>query len=936
MARSPHTLTPDLSVIDCRHLPLRHVGYSRAAADQPVQRRVTLSRHDLTRQSRRDWDPRLFERLDQGSEASPNQLALSSLSGRPLLGESSDAGWLLTLPGEAGQATQRWDSRASHWHTEHDELLRPVLTRESTAGQAPRVAERFTYARQPGRNGRGRLVRHDDDGGSRRVDAYSLSGQEQRQTRHFLASPDLPDWPVACADRDALLEPGKGAATTCVHGPLQDVLEQTDALGNRQVLRFTADGAPYSLTLHLANASEHVLLSNACYNAFGQIEAQTAGNGVSSHCEYDPASGRLCRLGTRRPGRGALLQDLHYTYDPVGNLVHTEDRSQPVRHFANQRVDPVDTFRYDSLYQLVEATGREAAGALVGPQLPDLAPNPGDTSRLLNYSQHYTYDASGNLLTLRHVGQNPYTRSMAVAEQSNHAVPAPGDPLTAFDANGNLRELAPGQPLHWNAHNQLHGTRQASRDDGPDDDEHYRYGGDGLRVRKVANRLVSGRVQRSETRYLPGLELHARPGEAFAVITAQAGRCSLRCLVWSEGSPDGIDNPQLRYSLGDRHDSSVLELDGEARIISHEGYYPFGGTAWWAARSALDASYKTRRYSGKERDASGLYDYGLRYYAPWLLRWINPDPAGDVDGLNRYRFVRNNPATLSDPQGLNPEDRAYRVEPFSRYPMAPHSGNTLDPFDTRTLHLNADGKLAELVYDTQWSVKGYLDHGAANQIGDILRSGYKSMAYGELLRREVSDDVSLMERAAHAMAARAGYCDEFAAVGLLLLGSSPRWSGTPLYLAQKPGHTFVEVGDGREADPLIMDPWVMFPAVHHRSQSLDVATNLLSYTPSMPGDPNFHISRTQVDFLHETLYSGPIDLTPDTVAPDVEAGIRGGFIFSQWSAMQDPQAVTYWSQGGESDAAGVPEPFWNRLQATLGHDLRIRDVPGVLDRLLRI
>jgi RHS repeat-associated protein len=59
------------------------------------------------------------------------------------------------------------------------------------------------------------------------------------------------------------------------------------------------------------------------------------------------------------------------------------------------------------------------------------------------------------------------------------------------------------------------------------------------------------------------------------------------------------------------------------------------------------------RYSGKERDATRLYYYGFRYYAPWLQRWINPDPAGEVDGLNRYRFVRNNPLNHSDKWGLN-------------------------------------------------------------------------------------------------------------------------------------------------------------------------------------------------------------------------------------------------------------------------------------------
>jgi RHS repeat-associated protein len=45
----------------------------------------------------------------------------------------------------------------------------------------------------------------------------------------------------------------------------------------------------------------------------------------------------------------------------------------------------------------------------------------------------------------------------------------------------------------------------------------------------------------------------------------------------------------------------------------------------------------------KERsDSSGLCYYGARYLAPWLTRWINPDSAGAVDGLNLYIYVGNN------------------------------------------------------------------------------------------------------------------------------------------------------------------------------------------------------------------------------------------------------------------------------------------------------
>ncbi|WP_175650702.1 RHS repeat-associated core domain-containing protein [Pseudomonas sp. Marseille-P9899] len=659
MRSATHLHTPDLSVGDSLGRPLRQVAYCRDTPEQAVERRVTLSRYDAAGQWSRQWDPRLFQRLDQDDSVPPSQALLSSLSGKPLWLESADAGWRLTLFGDAGQPLENWDSRDSHWHTEYDALLRPVLIGETAAGQPARVAERFSYggSEESANNRCGRLLRHDDEAGSRMIPGYSLGGAEQGEIRHFLTDLDLSDWPAAIGERDALLEPGDGARTDFLHGPLGDVLEQTDALANRHSSRFNLAGELASITLRLEDGSEHELLSDVGFNAFGQIETQTAGNGVISLAHYDPADGRLQRLSASRPERGAL-QDLIYAYDRVGNVLRIEDLSLPVSHFSNQKIDPVSTFRYDSLYRLVEATGREAAGALISPELPPLTPAPGDTSRLLNYRQHYEYDASGNLLSLKHIGWQAYTRHMAVADDSNHALPwvdsiAPENPRAGFDGNGNLLHLHAGQPLRWNARNQLHSTRQVAREGGEHDEEHYRYGGDGLRVRKVTTRLVGGRQTRSEVRYLPGLELRNRNGERLSVINVQAGRCAVRGLHWLEGKPDSIETPQLRYSLGDHLDSSTLELNDQARIISHEGYYPFGGTAWWAAHSAVEAGFKVRRYAGKERDASGLYDYGLRYYAPWLARWINPDPAGDVDGLNLFCMVANNPITLTDHQGLS-------------------------------------------------------------------------------------------------------------------------------------------------------------------------------------------------------------------------------------------------------------------------------------------
>ncbi|PVF10733.1 hypothetical protein DBO95_28785, partial [Yersinia pestis] len=73
--------------------------------------------------------------------------------------------------------------------------------------------------------------------------------------------------------------------------------------------------------------------------------------------------------------------------------------------------------------------------------------------------------------------------------------------------------------------------------------------------------------------------------------------------------------------------------------------------------NTVEAKYKTVRYSGKERDATGLYYYGYRYYQPWLGRWLSADPAGTIDGLNLYRMVRNNPIRWRDNNGLLTEEQ---------------------------------------------------------------------------------------------------------------------------------------------------------------------------------------------------------------------------------------------------------------------------------------
>lgn len=662
-----HLDTPTLQVSDARGLPVRTVQFHRRETDDPIDTRVTAQRYDAVGRLLASRDPYLFGLAQTDASTPFNVQQVLSFSSSALLTDSVDAGWRVALHAEAGQGVETWDGRGSHSQNEYDELLRLVAAREQGADVPLHTLERFTYADASSESALhnlcGLLVRHDDPAGTLQTHDAGLTGNVLSHTRRFLLATDAPDWPLPIADREALLEPGDGATTLCAFTASGEALNQTDAMGNVQSFGYTRAGQLKEARLTLAGEGQpaRLLVSDLHYNALGQIERETAGNGVITRHLQDKANSRLTELSAHKAD-GTPLQRLHYLYDAVGNVLSIEDAAQPIRFFNNQRIEPIKTYRYDTLDQLIEATGSEARTGSGGPALPDLQPLPLDPGQIAHYTQTFHYDSGGNLLDLVHVGAQAQGRTLTRAKYSNHCLPErEGRPPTeaeladGFDANGNLRELQAGQRLNWDLRNQLREVRPVVREDTEDDRECYVYDGSGQRVRKVRSSVTNARTILCEVRYLPGLEIrsHGGTGEVLHVINVSTGSNSTQVLHWVVNQPDEIAQDQLRYSLNDQIKSSTLELDQQADVISWEWYYAFGGTARWAGRNSIEAKYKTVRYSGKERDASGILYYGLRYYAPWLQRWINPDPAGYTDGMNLYSMVSNSPIVYYDNQGRN-------------------------------------------------------------------------------------------------------------------------------------------------------------------------------------------------------------------------------------------------------------------------------------------
>jgi len=663
MSASLHQFTPSLTAIDPRGLGVRQVAYHRSTPLQVPEARISRQVFGASGLLLEQWDPRLGELRQPGAQ--PNQARHYSLSGQPLLTRSIDAGWRVMWRGGAGQLLDVWDGRRSHQQHQYDHLMRPMAVFERTDEETRlRCVERLTYA--PGtldaaqRNACGRVIRHDDPAGTVFHEHFDLSGRPLSVARRF-CNTEAVDWPLPEGDRHLQLE-AQSHLTTWHYNAAGDQLVRTDAKDNRLEHAYGIDGQLAATWLVAKGGRRQLLIGQRRYTAEGQIESERAGNGVVTQTRYSEADGRI--LGMTSRVENTLLQDLAYRYDRVGNVVTVTDSAQPVRWSSNTRIDPVQAYRYDTLYQLVEASGRENSGnAPRGASSAMVTFGTADDSLMRLYVRHYSYDAGGNLTRWRHAPSSGsgYTHTMVVASGSNHAVFSGASPGlgSGFDANGNLDRLTEGQPMHWNARNQLARVVQVLRDEAANDAESYVYDSAGARAIK-RRRYQAHLVQHiEEVRYLPGLEIrrNSATGEQLNVVNADIGGQSVRILHWERHPKARLPTTQLRFSLRDHLGSSTLELDENGQLLSQEGYYPYGATAWWAAKSAIEASYKTQRYSGKERDASGLYYYGLRYYAPWLMRWINPDPAGAEGGWNLYAMLGGNPVSQVDPQGTTPTRR---------------------------------------------------------------------------------------------------------------------------------------------------------------------------------------------------------------------------------------------------------------------------------------
>jgi RHS repeat-associated protein len=460
-----------------------------------------------------------------------------------------------------------------------------------------------------------------------------------------------------------------------------------------------------------SSATQH-FVKDINYNAKGQREYIEYGmeeeNRVWTTYEYDDETFRLVHMQTKRKRHGRseeeLLQDLYYTYDPIGNILHIRDGAQQEFFVKGGWVEPSTDYKYDAIYRLTEVKGREYLGIRNGSpnppeptsytDYPRVGLNLNDPNFLGTYHEKYTYDSVGNVEETDHDGTDPsnpgWTRSYNYNEnslieggrQSNRLSSTAVRGITysyTYDAHGNTITMphfdhrdSAMPSLHWDFNDQL---RMVDLDGGGK--VYYAYDGDSQRVRKVHEHNNGSIIE--ERIYLGNsYEIYRKNKVSRLVlerdtiyVMAENERIALvETRTEDLENRDRAPRQLIRYQYGNHLGSSCLEIDHEADIVSYEEYYVYGSTSFQALRRNTEVNPKRYRYANNERDdESGLYYQGARYYAPWLGRWISCDPAQLVDGINLYQYVNGNPVSLVDKQGTQSARRP--AVPPPRHPAPP-------------------------------------------------------------------------------------------------------------------------------------------------------------------------------------------------------------------------------------------------------------------------
>ncbi len=365
-------------------------------------------------------------------------------------------------------------------------------------------------------------------------------------------------------------------------------------------------GVLSSIQDYTGNVNGPVLWNLNLLDARANAVSETYGNGLWLQNAFDPLTGEARARQAGTGGQASNVQNLAYLWDKAGNLQNRQDLRQGL----------TESFTYDALDRLTNASGPGAQSLSVG------------------------YDALGNVTSRSDVGSYGYH---AVRK---HAVVSAGSNSYTYDANGNMATRN-GSTLTWTSDN-LPASLSASGYTAS-----FNYAPDRSRWRQVSTYAGATETTIYVGGLLEKLTTSVRVHWKHRIPTPSG---EVQVIRRSDGTTDTF------YVTTDHLGSTEAVMDGSGAILARESFGAWGARRGsnWSSSTPPDwtgiANTTRRGYTGHEAlDNILLVHMNGRVYDPAIGRFLSADPyVNGIDasqGWNRYAYVNNGPLRYVDPSG---------------------------------------------------------------------------------------------------------------------------------------------------------------------------------------------------------------------------------------------------------------------------------------------
>jgi len=417
-----------------------------------------------------------------------------------------------------------------------------------------------------------------------------------------------------------------------------------DKAGNRRTTTYAGSGrylaSTYDSLNRLATCTEKTSvnapignITSYAYDLAGNVTRKVLPNGSVANSTFDALNRKLGE-NTLTAG-GSLISGFDYTqsaggfpsgYDAAGSLLKMVE-TYGHAGMRNRTVSNV----YDRCYRLGSETAVETGGATV--------------------TTGYTYDAAHNR-TAKTVtgGTNPGSWTSVYGTttdgyNSNQLKSVTKDAtITTFqyDANGN-RSLKQVGGVTVQTYGYDFENRLVSLADSAKGAFAYTYD---HRNRRVGRNEAAAGGSNTELSFAGGL-----------AVQEYASGTSVPAVETIRGSDYGGGIGGVLYTIRGGSNRSYNAYNSRGDVVSQTG--DSGAITWQSTYEAFGtrtqeqgATQDRQKANTKDEDPTGLLNEGFRYRDLEFGIFLTRDPAGFVDGPNVYTYVRQNPWTAFDPDGL--------------------------------------------------------------------------------------------------------------------------------------------------------------------------------------------------------------------------------------------------------------------------------------------